>query len=306
MTESVARRRPSVSIGIPTYNRVRGLRRAIESAIAQDYEDLEIFISDNASTDDTESVCRAYVASDPRIRYVRQPANRGATANFQLALEGARGDFFMWLADDDWLDRSYVSRCSGILRADPECGLASGADRYYENDKEVFSGTQVNLSERSGSDRVISFFRQVTRNGTFYGLMRRSLISKIPTYDVLGGDWLTIGAMAYFGTIRTLDDVFVNRSLGGASRDWSTLASMYALSTFQEENPGLTIAANVFANIASLSPVYSGLGRSRRVALAARASHAVFRRHYSRRQIPGLARQLAERLTARVRQRSGN
>ena len=123
MTESVVGRRPSVSIGIPTYNRVRDLRRAIASATAQDYEDLEIFISDNASTDDTEPVCRSYVASDPRIRYVRQPVNRGATRNFQLALEGARGDFFMWLADDDWLDRSYISRCSEVLRADPECGL---------------------------------------------------------------------------------------------------------------------------------------------------------------------------------------
>ena len=77
---------------------------------------------------------------------------------------------------------------------------------------------------------------------------------------------------------------------------------MYALSKFQEENPGLTIAANVFANIASLSPVYSGLRRSGRVALAARASHAVFRRHYSRRQIPGLAWQLAGRFTARLMQ----
>ena len=305
MTESVEGRRPSVSIGIPTYNRARDLRRAIESATGQDYKDLEIFISDNASTDDTESVCRGYAASDPRIRYVRQPANRGATTNFRLALEGARGDFFMWLADDDWLDGSYVSRCSEVLRADPACGLVSGADRYYENDTESFAGTPINLSERSGADRVVSFFRQVTRNGTFYGLMRRNFISMIPTYDVLGGDWLTIGAMAYLGKIRTRDDVFVNRSLGGASRDWSTLASMYALSKFQEENPGLTIAANVFVNIASSSPVYASLGRSGRVALAVRASHAVFRRHYSGRQVPGLAWQLAGRLTARVLQRSG-
>jgi glycosyltransferase involved in cell wall biosynthesis len=303
MAESVVARRPSVSIGIPTYNRVRGLRRAIESAAAQDHRDLEIFISDNASTDDTESVCRAYAANDPRIRYVRQPVNRGATKNFQLALEGARGDFFMWLADDDWLDRSYVSRCSEVLGAEPDCSLVAGSDLYYENDKAPFAGVPpLNLTERSGSERVVSYFRQVRRNGTFYGLMRRTLISKIPTYDVLGGDWLTIGAMAYFGKIRTLDGVFVHRSLGGASRDWSTLASMYSLSKFHEENPGFTIALKVFENIASVSPVYSDLGRTQRLVLAARASHAVFRRFHSGRQIPRLAWRFAGHLTAQVKQ----
>jgi glycosyltransferase involved in cell wall biosynthesis len=103
---------PLVSIGIPTYNRANLLGRAIESVLAQDYPNLELLICDNASTDNTRQVCEAYVAQHPKLRYIRQPKNEGATGNFRAAFENTRGEFFAWLGDDDWMDRSYVARCA--------------------------------------------------------------------------------------------------------------------------------------------------------------------------------------------------
>src|SRR5713226_3275180 len=91
-----------VSIGLPTHNRSASLRRAIASALAQDYRPIELIVSDNGSTDETETICRAAAEHDSRIKYLRQPENRGAAANFQAVLDHARGDFFLWLADDDW------------------------------------------------------------------------------------------------------------------------------------------------------------------------------------------------------------
>ncbi|HLK88489.1 MAG TPA: glycosyltransferase family 2 protein [Polyangia bacterium] len=295
MTASTDLDRCSVSIGIPTFNRVRGLRRALASVQAQDYRDLEIVISDNASTDETEAVCREQSESDRRIRYIRLPSNRGATANFRHTLESARGELFMWLADDDWLDPSYVSRCAAILKSHPDHSLVAGADRYYENGQPTFDGTRLTLEQDSGSERLVSYFRQVIRNGTFYGLMRRELLARVPFRHVLGGDWLTVGAMAFAGKVKTVDDVFVNRSLGGASRDWSALAAMYSLSEVWAENPGLTIAVNVFRDLMT-SPVYAELGPAGRLALGGRAFWTVLHRHYSRRQIPGLAGTLVTRL----------
>ena len=70
--------RPYVSIGMPVYNGGRFLERAIETTLAQDFDDLELVISDNGSTDATEEICRSYVATDPRVRYHRLPENRGA------------------------------------------------------------------------------------------------------------------------------------------------------------------------------------------------------------------------------------
>ena len=95
---------PLVSIGIPTYNRERLIGRAIESALNQDYPNIEIVISDNASTDATSEVCRRYAQEQPNVRYVRQPRNLGAIRNFDAVLRQSSGQFFMWLGDDDWLE----------------------------------------------------------------------------------------------------------------------------------------------------------------------------------------------------------
>jgi len=70
-----------VSIGIPTYNRAAGLERAVASVLGQTHRELELVISDNASTDNTPELCARLSASDARVRFLRQPFNRGPTAN---------------------------------------------------------------------------------------------------------------------------------------------------------------------------------------------------------------------------------
>ena len=78
---------PKVSIGLPVYNGGEFIRAAIESILAQTFPDFELNISDNASTDETEAICRDYAAQDQRIRYVRQSTNLGAGANFKFVFE---------------------------------------------------------------------------------------------------------------------------------------------------------------------------------------------------------------------------
>src|ERR1700687_633000 len=106
---------PLVSIGLPTYNRAVGLGRAIESVLAQDYRNIELIVSDNASTDETERLCTEYCRRDSRVRYLRQETNRGAISNFRAVVAHAQGEFFMWLGDDDWLDQGYLSECLRII-----------------------------------------------------------------------------------------------------------------------------------------------------------------------------------------------
>ena len=83
---------PLISVGIPTFNRAAQLARAAGSVLSQTHANLELVISDNASADETESLCRALCESDPRVRYLRQPLNRGPTANFNALFETMRGD----------------------------------------------------------------------------------------------------------------------------------------------------------------------------------------------------------------------
>lgn len=94
---------PRLSIGMPVYNGEAHIREAIESLLAQTAIDFELIISDNASTDSTASICRAYASQDARIRYVRQAENLGAAENFIFVLRAARHEYFMWAAcDDTW------------------------------------------------------------------------------------------------------------------------------------------------------------------------------------------------------------
>ncbi|WNC86000.1 glycosyltransferase family 2 protein [Thermosynechococcus sp. QKsg1] len=90
----------NLSIGMPVYNGAKFIREALDSLLAQTFTDFELIISDNASTDETEAICREYAAKDKRIRYVRQAQNLGAAANFKYVLDEARGEYFMWAAAD--------------------------------------------------------------------------------------------------------------------------------------------------------------------------------------------------------------
>lgn len=98
----------AVSIGMPVFNGAKYIRDALDSLLAQTFTEFELLISDNASTDATQSICEEYALRDPRIRYIRQLENRGALANFQFVLDQANGKFFMWAAADDVWDKNWI------------------------------------------------------------------------------------------------------------------------------------------------------------------------------------------------------
>jgi glycosyltransferase involved in cell wall biosynthesis len=97
---------PLVTIGIPTFNRSSKLGAAIRSALDQTHEKVEVLVSDNGSTDNTAAVVASF--NDDRLRYVRQDTNRGMVANFNACLDGAKGEYFLMLSDDDTLHRNAV------------------------------------------------------------------------------------------------------------------------------------------------------------------------------------------------------
>lgn len=115
-----------VTIGMPVFNGGEEFRRAIESILAQTEQDLEILISDNASTDGlTQSICEEFVRRDSRIRLTRQDQNRGGIANFLWVVEQAQGKYFMWAAHDDTWSNDYVKRLVGRLEESSDAVLAT-------------------------------------------------------------------------------------------------------------------------------------------------------------------------------------
>ncbi|HZV72227.1 MAG TPA: glycosyltransferase [Conexibacter sp.] len=263
-----------VSIGIPTHMRAATLERTLRSALAQTHRALELVVSDQASSDGTEELCRALAAEDGRIRYLRHATSAGgSTANFNLLGRELRGDWAMLLADDDWLDPDYVARCLAVLQADPGCAVAYGRARYFDGDRRVADGVVHEHREQAPDARVRAYFRTVDDNGVMYGLMRGdALRGALPMPNALGNDWLLMGRVAATGTIVTLDDVHVNRAVGGTSASTEQIARAFGVSQLQARLPHLTIAWQVLADVGWRSAAFASLPARRRTALAAARS----------------------------------
>jgi len=117
-------KKPLVSIGLPVYNGEKYVGKAIESVLTQTFEDFELIISDNASTDRTEEICREYTANDPRIHYYRNERNLGAAKNFNRVFELSTGELFKWLAADSAIKPTFLAQCVELLDKDPTIILA--------------------------------------------------------------------------------------------------------------------------------------------------------------------------------------
>lgn len=113
-----------ITVGLPVYNGARFLEAAIDSIRQQVGVELELIISDNASTDETEAICRRLCSEDGRLRYIRQPENRGAAWNYNELVRLARGSYFKWAAHDDVCAPTFLARCKQILDGDDRVVLA--------------------------------------------------------------------------------------------------------------------------------------------------------------------------------------
>lgn len=112
-----------VTILIPTYNRAHFLKEAVQSALAQTHDDIEIVVLDDASSDDTPQLMEEF-AANARVRYVRHPRNLGVAGNWRAGLQEARGRYFCLLHDDDALEPEFVARLLEPMERDPDLILA--------------------------------------------------------------------------------------------------------------------------------------------------------------------------------------
>jgi glycosyltransferase involved in cell wall biosynthesis len=113
--------RPLVSVCVPAYNAERWIAGALESAVGQTYEELEIVVADNASTDATVELARA--VGDPRIRVESTPQTIGAVANHNRAIRLSHGAFVKFLHADDLLLPTCVEEMVALAREDESIGL---------------------------------------------------------------------------------------------------------------------------------------------------------------------------------------
>jgi len=111
--------KPLISIGVPTYNRPKELERTILAILKQNYSNIEVIVSDNHSPSlETQTLITKLADNDKRIKFIRHDENKGIFFNFYFVLEQARGDYFIWAADDDeWQGITFLDE---LMRYAPE------------------------------------------------------------------------------------------------------------------------------------------------------------------------------------------
>jgi len=199
-----------VSIGMPVYNGEKYIRQALDSLLAQDYENFELIISDNASTDRTAEICLDYVAKDKRVKYHRNETNLGALKNFNQVVNLSRGKYFLWAADHDLWHSTFISRCVSVLEQDSEIVLAYARTRLISID-----GTDLGLTPDVIDTRGMPAFRRyldiiwnLSWCNMIYGVIRRKVLCD-EVWDrenIVSWDHAVLAALALRGTFAQIPE----------------------------------------------------------------------------------------------------
>ena len=210
---------PLVSIGMPVYNGAHYLSSALDSILKQTYSNFELIISDNASTDKTEEICREYAVNDRRVKYLRQPQNIGPVKNFVFVLEQAKYKYFMWAAADDRKSYDFLEKNLEFLELNPEY-VASTSPTHFKGGifDEVVMGDK-SLDDDSSGQRIKNFYNGWHSNARFYSLIRRAELIQFPfkARGYLGSDWSWVIFLAKRGKLKRLNAGFVELGSGGES-----------------------------------------------------------------------------------------
>lgn len=219
--------KPIVSVCIPTYNRCSSLEKTIDSLYQQTFRNFEILISDNASTDSTRDYCLNLLENidlqttnqNISIRYFRQKKNLGPIHNFNFAKSKVRGDYFIWLGDDDRLDNNYIDSCIKSFDNREELVLVSGTAAYHKNNENQVHhfGNHITTDFESKLLRIANYILRVADNSIFCGLYKTEKIKNLDVPNGLAGDWIWLVEILLTGSALMLKNIHIHRSFGDST-----------------------------------------------------------------------------------------
>lgn len=203
---------PLVTIGMPIYNEERFLERALASLRSQDYENIQILISDNASTDSTGDIGRQAAIDDERISYVRMEQNIGATSNFRSVLEAADGKYFMWAAGHDEWSKDLVSESVAALEDASSASLAF-AKSYWINEAGERDERDTDYPDTSNKSLFSRFFTVFWGNmHPVLSLIRLEHLRRTNSLqDFAGADLVLLSELVLMGDFVLVPNAWWNR-----------------------------------------------------------------------------------------------
>lgn len=218
---------PKVTIGMPVYNGENFIRDAFNSILAQTYSDWELVISDNASTDRTEQICREYAQRDHRIHYYRSAKNLGASWNYVRVFQLASGEYFKWAAHDDMIAPDFLRKCVDVLDRDPGVVVVYARTQFidetgnfvgtYDPDTSGFDSPKPRDRFRVRTSRIrppFPFVKRMLEDAhAVFGLIRTDALKSVPPLGNYGAsDQILLAQLALRGRFHRIPEyLFFNR-----------------------------------------------------------------------------------------------
>lgn len=203
-----AERIPRVSIGLAVFNGEDYLEEALRSILGQTFEDFELIVSDNASTDRTDAICREYASKDARIMHYRNSVNIGGANNENRTFELSRGEYFRWAAHDDVCAPDLIAKCLGVLEDDP--GVVLCYSQIVGIDEQGRRGALITRNNASSSLPHVRFAR-IANAWDFceetYGLIRSDVLRRTRLQqNYTGSDRTLLSELALYGRFHEIPE----------------------------------------------------------------------------------------------------
>lgn len=214
---------PKLSVGMPVYNGEKYIEKSIISILDQSFGDFELIISDNASNDGTEEICRSYIEKDKRIKYYRNKENIGAARNYNLLVKYSNTDFFRWQNSDDLITKDLHGACYESLIKNSDAVLCYGKTKVIDANGTFMSNYDDNLNLISDipSERFIQFLENVGLSNVIYGLMRKKAMLKTTLFGLYNAaDVNFMGELCLYGKFIEIPKYMFYRRMHEGASSW--------------------------------------------------------------------------------------
>lgn len=214
---------PRVSIAVPVYNCERYLARSLDSLLGQTYGDFELVISDNASTDGSEEICRHYERLDRRVRYIRRTDNIGGPGNFRYVWSECRGEYHKWSTADDYWAPGFLGAAVALLDAQPDVVLCHPRAQLVDS-----AGVKIedydeplHLVDDSPRRRFNQLLQTIRLCNAHLGLIRRAAMARTRLIGTeLNSDTHFLAELTLYGKFSLLPEIMFFRRFHPQSSSW--------------------------------------------------------------------------------------
>lgn len=206
---------PLITLGMPAFNAEQFIGKSLDSLLAQDYENFELIISDNASSDGTGDICRLYQSKDKRVRYFRNESNLGSAYNFNRLVELSSGQFFMWTADHDLWHPKILSKYGEFLSKNPNTVLVYSLTEIIDKNDLPLMVTPDRIDTSQMKDPLQRFLYLIWNLhwcNMIYGMVRTKSLRDTRLFQKRwGSDLILLAQLSLLGPFAQIPEILFYR-----------------------------------------------------------------------------------------------